>query len=82
MEPRGNPGEGRSHPRGGAVLEPREAMLAAVPGVGGGPRVTPPLPPGVCVLQFGTEPSRPQRDAGASLELVLANERGVSHVRN
>lgn len=35
MEPRGNPGEGRSHPRGGAVLEPREAMLAAVPGVGG-----------------------------------------------
>ena len=35
MEPRGNPGEGRSHPRGGAVREPREAMLAAVPGVGG-----------------------------------------------
>jgi len=35
MEPRGNPGEGRSDPRGGAVLELRKAMLAAVPGVGG-----------------------------------------------
>lgn len=46
MEPRGNPGEGRSHPRGGAVLEPREAMLAAVPGVGGGPSGDPTSPPG------------------------------------
>lgn len=69
--------------RAAGLCSSRERRCSRLcPGLGGGPRVTPPLPPGVRVLQFGTEPSRPQRDAGASLELVLANERGVSHVQN